>query len=133
MICVRRTLLDRENCLRAVDLIGAIYFLKDGKADCVKIGHSMDPGLRKHQLQVGNVNDLVLIGAVAAERSMESYVHGLCEPGYVRGEWFMDRGVLSEWLREATDGQPLYGSIWDLTDVDFLGDHSRHNLVRVAA
>lgn len=133
MNCVRRTPLDFDSCMRAVDLIGAIYFIKDRSTDTVKIGFSRSPLDRMAQLQVGNATRLELVGAVAAEWTVEAAVHDLCRAGHLRGEWFMDRGVLSEWLDEMTEGRPRYGWIWDLSVTNFLGAHRRDNLVRAAA
>lgn len=114
MTAVQRIPTDPETCIQAIQAMGALYFIRDAAADCVKIGHSKWPRERLEALQVGNPTRLKLLGAVAAEPWVEEAVHSLCEAGHARGEWFYDRGILSAWLEEVTEGRPLYGWVWRL-------------------
>ena len=70
-----------------------IYFITDGAFDetrsCVKVGFSKNGGkVRMYELQVGNPNELKLIGQMAGDEVLEKHIHGLLSSFYVRGEWF---------------------------------------------
>ena len=93
--------------------VGSVYFIKDGKADKVKIGHSFDPLRRLSELQIGSANALRLIGVVAAPRIMERVCHQEFMEGRASGQWFCDRGIISAWLDEMTSGEPLCRVIWE--------------------
>jgi len=92
---------------------GAIYFIRNARADEIKVGHSRDPKKRLADLQVGCSSGLVLIGVIAATREIEPIVHRQFYEGRVRGEWFYDRGVTSQWLTDITQGEPLYRHVWN--------------------
>jgi hypothetical protein len=93
---------------------GAIYFIRNARADEIKIGHSRDPTKRLANLQVGSSAPLDLIGVIAASREIEPIVHRQFYEGRIRGEWFYDRGVTSQWLLDMTQGEPLYRHVWKL-------------------
>ena len=130
MAAVRRTPLDADSFERAFEIVGAIYFIRDAATDCVKIGHSTRPWDRLTALQVGNPSRLTMIGMVAAEFDVEAMVHGLCNEGHARGEWFYDREIFSPWLMEMTHGRPLYRWLWSWCVADFLGQNDESTLVR---
>jgi hypothetical protein len=93
---------------------GAIYFIREAKADAIKIGHSRDPKKRLSDLQVGSSGRLELIGVIAAAREIEPIVHKQHSEGHLRGEWFCDRGITSQWLLDMTQGEPLFRQVWRL-------------------
>jgi hypothetical protein len=95
---------------------GAIYFIRNARADEVKVGHSRDPRKRLADLQVGSSSELELIGVVAAVREIEPIVHRQFYEGRIRGEWFYDRGITSQWLMDMTQGEPLYRHVWKLVE-----------------
>jgi Meiotically up-regulated gene 113 len=98
----------------AIHELGAVYFARDDRTDMIKIGHSRDPWKRLSDLQVGNSNRLDLIGVIAASKEIEKLVHGNFPDGHARGEWFYDRGVISQWLMGMTQSEPMYRHIWRL-------------------
>ncbi|QQN61489.1 GIY-YIG nuclease family protein [Bradyrhizobium diazoefficiens] len=98
----------------AFDRTGAIYFIRNVDADAIKIGHSRDPAKRLSNLQVGCSGRLELIGVIAAAREIEPIVHDQLFEGRIRGEWFWDRGVTSQWLSDMTQGEPLFRHVWKL-------------------
>jgi hypothetical protein len=93
---------------------GAIYFIRDAQADAIKVGHSLDPNKRLSDLQVGCSGKLELIGVIAAAKEIERIVHGQLREGHIRGEWFYDRGITSQWLQDMTQGEPMYRHVWKL-------------------
>jgi Meiotically up-regulated gene 113 len=116
--------------------IGAIYFIRDINADAIKIGYSRDPAKRLSNLQVGSSGRLKLIGVVSAAQEIERVVHRQLTEGHIRGEWFWDRGVTSQWLMDMTQGEPLFRHLWKLVpgrEFVFLWDeatktHTKHIL-----
>lgn len=95
-------------------LYGSVYFLRDRSMDAVKIGYSRDVARRLVQLQTANSTKLELIGAIAAVAEIEELIHFQLMEGRIRGEWFWDRGVTTQWLMDMTRDQPLYRNIWEL-------------------
>jgi hypothetical protein len=93
---------------------GAVYFIRNACADEIKVGHSRDPQKRLADLQVGCSSKLELIGVIAADRDIEPIVHRQFYEGRIRGEWFYDRGVTSQWLMDMTQGEPLHRHVWKL-------------------
>lgn len=95
---------------------GSIYFIRHRLDDTIKIGHSHDVAQRLSTLQVANSSKLELIGAIAAEIAIEEVIHFQLMEGQIKGEWFWDRGVTTEWLMNMTGGQPLYRNVWDFVE-----------------
>jgi hypothetical protein len=95
---------------------GAIYFIRNARADEIKVGHSRDPRKRLADLKVGSSFELELIGVIAAAREIEPIVHRQFYEGRIRGEWFYDRGITSQWLMDMTQGEPLHRHVWKLVE-----------------
>jgi hypothetical protein len=95
---------------------GAIYFIRNAHDDEIKVGHSRDPKKRLADLQVGCSSELELIGVIAAAREIEPIVHRQFYEGRIRGEWFYDRGITSQWLLDMTEGEPMYRHVWKLVE-----------------
>lgn len=74
-----------------------VYFIESVGSDAVKIGKADDPILRMRDLQIGNPNELRLLGAIVGDLGRENELHrlGRLERRRIRGEWF-DAG----WARE---------------------------------
>src|ERR1700722_17197151 len=104
----------KEDFWAAFRELEAIYFIRDRKNDCIKIGHSNDPWRRLTTLQVGCNSELDLIGVIAAEIRIERIVYFQLIEGRVRGEWVWDRGVTSQWLADMTHGEPMCRNVWRL-------------------
>lgn len=98
----------------AYERFGAIYFVKDDAADTVKIGYAQDVFARISNLQVGCSNRLRFIGLIAGKREIEPHIHQQFIEGSVRGEWFWDRGIITQWLLDMTQGEPIRRQIWRL-------------------
>jgi hypothetical protein len=113
-IYLQKTLVTWPQFLEAFRETGAIYFIRDAAEDAIKVGHSRDPMARLSNLQVGNVRPLTMIGLIAAPSEVEPIVHRHLYEGRLRGEWFHDRGVTSQWLTDMTDGQPMGRHVWKL-------------------
>ena len=111
---LRTRLVSTEEFWKAKVRLGAIYFVRDIQADTIKVGYSADPWSRLSNLQVGNSNTLKIIGLVAAPREVEPVVHNQLYEGRLRGEWFWDRGVTTQWLMDMTQGEPLCRHVWEL-------------------
>lgn len=107
-------LVPRDEWTRANRKTGSVYFIKDETADKVKIGHSHNPYSRRGVLQIGSANRLKLIGIVAAPIEVEPRVHSQFVEGRSHGEWFYDRGIISEWLLGMTHGEPMCRHVWGL-------------------
>ena len=76
---------------RLTAAFGAVYAIADG--DRVKIGWAFDPVARLRQLQIGNANQLCLIGYVAAvdpAKDVERGLHDIFAERRISGEWFDD-------------------------------------------
>lgn len=93
---------------------GSLYFIRNDANDSIKIGHTRDLNQRLTTLQIGNDHRLQFIGIIAAPIEVEPIVHFKFCDGHIRGEWFWDRGVLSEWLLDMTQGEPLRRHIWEI-------------------
>lgn len=93
---------------------GSVYFIKNDEVDKVKIGFSNDPFARLGVLQVGSANRLRLIGIIAAPFAVEAILHSQFREGHSHGEWFYDRGIISQYLTEMTYGEPMCRNIWEL-------------------
>lgn len=65
-----------------------IYFALDKAAGTVKIGYSASPPTRLSGLQVGNSNELVILGTIQGERDKEKAIHEELAVNHVRGDWF---------------------------------------------
>jgi Meiotically up-regulated gene 113 len=111
---LRTTLVSSDEFWKAFHEVGAVYFIRDAKADAIKVGHSRDPHKRLSDLQVGSSAKLELIGVIAAAKKIEPLVHRQLFEGHIRGEWFYDRGVTSQWLLDMTQSEPMYRHVWKL-------------------
>lgn len=107
-------LVSKDEFWTAFHKTGAVYFIRNTGDDTIKVGHSTDPWKRLTNLQVGCSGRLELIGVIAAAREIEPIVHNQLFEGRIRGEWFWDRGVTSQWLHDMTYGQPLLRNVWRL-------------------
>lgn len=69
-----------------------LYAIKDSLTGYIKIGYSVDPELRKRELQVGCAGSLELIHkesvAESSARLLEQGLHRELNHLRVRGEWF---------------------------------------------
>lgn len=69
-----------------------IYFILDESNNMVKIGRASNPAHRLAQLQVGNPNDLTILGVSTVGREeakkAEDALHGKFRRRRVNGEWF---------------------------------------------
>jgi hypothetical protein len=65
---------------------GLVYFLRCG--EFCKIGFSDQPEARKRELEVGNPNEVVLIGCWGGTMQDERRVHRYFASSHHRGEWF---------------------------------------------
>jgi len=67
---------------------GIIYYIQDTGGGAVKIGYSRDPKTRLNGMQVGNPNELILLGGFQARKEMEKELHKSFSNLNIRGEWF---------------------------------------------
>lgn len=111
---LRTRLVDEAEFWQHFARTGAIYFIRNDEADCIKIGHSRQPWTRLSTLQVGSPSPLRIVGLVAAAIKIESIIHEWHFQERRRGEWFLDQGVVTGWLKEVTYGEPLARNVWDL-------------------
>jgi hypothetical protein len=111
---LRTRLVSKEEWRAAHLKTGSIYFIRDAEQDCIKVGHSKDPWSRLRTLQVGSSSRLGLIGVIAAPIEIEAIVHNQLKEGSTHGEWFLDRGVTTQWLMSMTQGDPICRHIWSL-------------------
>ena len=111
---LRTRVVDFEEWQAAHSRTGSVYFIRDDRADMVKIGHSRNPWRRLSELQVGSANRLAIVGVIAADIAIEGVVHQQFSEGHSAGEWFWDRLVLTDWLRAMTAGYPFCRNVWSL-------------------
>lgn len=114
MMFLRTQIVSEDDWALAHAKNGSVYFIRDVTNDCIKVGHSRDPITRLSTLQVGNSNRLHLVGLVAAEFAIEQHIHRQLMEGHALGEWFYDRGIVTQWLMDMTQGEPLCRYIWAL-------------------
>lgn len=111
---LRTRVVSEEEFWREFQVLGAIYFVRDDEADSIKVGYSRTPWTRLSNLQVGSARPLRLVGVIAAPPEVEPLVHNWLAEGRKRGEWFMDAGVVTAWLKDITDGEPMCRNVWTL-------------------
>lgn len=119
---LRARLVTPEKFTAELVRLGGLYFVRDEEADCIKIGHSHAPYSRLSTLQVGSARGLRMVGLIAAPPRAESILHSMHGDDRERGEWFRDRGVLTQWLMDVTHGEPIGRNVWteiDGTDISF--------------
>lgn len=75
-----------------------VYFIANERSHLVKIGTSTNPKLRLVQLQVGSVDELVLVAVVPGDERYEAALHKRFAEYRVIGEWFAWRGELRDLL-----------------------------------
>jgi hypothetical protein len=73
--------------------MGFVYFIKELKKPCVKIGKSETRNgvdVRLADLQVGNARRLSLVGLIESEdfETLEKHIHNVWQSLKIRGEWF---------------------------------------------
>lgn len=75
-----------------------VYFIESGSDGPIKVGHACNVQARPRELQVGNPNQLRLLGTLPGGRELERWFHETFAHARVRGEWF-ESGVLREYIR----------------------------------
>jgi hypothetical protein len=86
-----------------------VYFLKQGRNGPIKMGVAGSPEDRLANLQVGNPNELHLIGQRAVEggyreaRELEEALHERFSLYRIRGEWFWPTPDLLRTITELSD------------------------------
>jgi Meiotically up-regulated gene 113 len=69
-----------------------LYFIQAGEIGPIKIGYSHDPATRLAELQIGNPEELRLLGAFEGPlqgiEAMEAGWHYVFWAARIRGEWF---------------------------------------------
>jgi hypothetical protein len=71
----------------------AIYFIREGTTDRVKIGYSANMEGRLSNLQVGNSSSLMFAGAIPVcsedrAKQVEADLHSSLHNLHIRGEWY---------------------------------------------
>lgn len=87
-----------------------IYFALDKAAGTIKIGYSATPPSRLSNLQVGNSNELVILGTIEGERDKEKVIHGELDEHHVRGDWFRTNPDIARYINAILENG---GSITD--------------------
>lgn len=78
-----------------------VYFIQAGYSGPVKIGVAYDPVERMKELQVGNHQELRLVGIQLGTPSDEKQLHGFFADLHIRGEWFRPEEVLLKYVKNA--------------------------------
>lgn len=76
-----------------------VYFLHDQESGKVKIGWSANPLARQIGLQIGNPNELILLGTMPGGAKEEEKLHRLFSSEHKRGEWFHATDKVLETIR----------------------------------
>ena len=71
-----------------------IYFAHDQIGGFVKIGFSLKPGARLNKMRTDSPRELVLLGVVDGDLSVERAFHDRFAHLRHRGEWFKDDGTI---------------------------------------
>lgn len=79
---------------------GYVYFVRVG--DRIKIGYSTRPTRRLLALQTANPGKLEILGTMWATRDREREIHRQFKRLHVRGEWFMARSDLLQYIERYT-------------------------------
>lgn len=75
-----------------------IYFIRDPKANRVKIGYSADPWARFSKIQTDCSATLILEAAIEGGREEEAALHELFRTRHERGEWFVWSGPVARYV-----------------------------------
>lgn len=67
---------------------GCVYFLRCGESGPIKIGWALDETRRRHHLQTGHHEKLMLLASVPGTRLNEGQWHARFAHLRLRGEWF---------------------------------------------
>lgn len=78
-----------------------LYFIRE-KEGRVKIGVSREPKKRLRELQVGNSQELELLGTRLGTWEDEQKIHKLFSAHHIRGEWFEESLPLMALIAELT-------------------------------
>lgn len=77
-----------------------IYFIRSGKKGAIKIGITTDVLDRMEKLQVGNAEDLILLGLIEGDKEIEQRIQLSFRNCLIRGEWFKPVSTLLEFIKK---------------------------------
>jgi len=86
-------------------MLGSVYFVQEAANGPIKIGWTeAEPEKRRAALQIGNSNELVLLGAISNCRpDAEAYWHERFIDARKRSEWFYPTRALIDAIKAALD------------------------------
>lgn len=79
---------------------GVIYFMQIASEDCIKIGFSYYPDLRRNRLQTGLPWAIEILATMPGDLQLEAALHSRFDHLRIRGEWFDADEELLEYIRE---------------------------------
>lgn len=81
-----------------------IYFIYDSNNNAVKIGKTNKDSLyvRLSMIQVGNPNELTILGVMDGDLDKEQELHQEFKKYYIRGEWFTYSDEIKEYVSTNT-------------------------------
>jgi len=79
-----------------------VYFIQAGQTGPIKIGVAYDPVERLAELQVGNHEELRIVGLQLGTPSDEQLLHKEFASNHIRGEWFRLCDRLATYIKRAT-------------------------------
>lgn len=85
---------------RSADVHGYVYFMRSG--DAIKIGFSIQPLKRTDELQIGNPEELELLGTFKGTIRDERSLHDDFSHLEIRREWFRAEQELLEFIEEVS-------------------------------
>ena len=77
-------------------MTGFIYAIRC--MDRVKIGFSTDPARRLVKIRADNAHECRLLGVIAGDMELEAQLHERFAHYHVRGEWFLLKGDVAEFI-----------------------------------
>jgi len=77
-----------------------IYFIRAGKKGAIKIGITTDVLDRMEKLQVGNAEELILLGLIEGNKEIEQRIQLSFRNCLIRGEWFKPVSTLLEFIKK---------------------------------
>ena len=77
-----------------------IYFIRSGKKGAIKIGITTDVLDRMEKLQVGNAEELILLGLIEGDKEIEQRIQLSFRNCLIRGEWFKPVSTLLEFIKK---------------------------------
>lgn len=77
-----------------------IYFIRSGKEGAIKIGITYDVLDRMEKLQVGNPEELILLGLMEGDKETEQRIQLSFSKCLIRGEWFKPVSTLLEFIKK---------------------------------